>query len=509
MEELADAIEDAQYVNAIASQDDGPKPVLPWEKPTEEELLAWKKVVKGEHAARPRAKGEPFGMEWICQQQIGFFLFSQFIKETYDDYPRINFVEEVLRYQCLQERSVRLEKAVILAHQFLGLYQEKKPIVEEPATTATTTPAAERSNEEDPAAAVAATTEKNNGVAPLSVVAENEEDSPPTVPSSEPRYSWNLPPRTEIEEYDLARGCNMSDGAKVHTSSTLSFTTTKSKRNLMENKTDKAYSEMTRQELDAMFTVNSDYPICSECCIGVKGPVRDEIITTLESCVNLHQMYQIIKRSLSPHESHVTTSHYSRRRSTEHVSSHSHLSHNAEEHDKVAAALEALTNSSHREKRSSVQSQPQPLMSSLDGMNNSNSNNDNNHHISKSDDEEEEKDDGGAPAKRQLTTSQSVMLPPAKPSGKNVSLKFDFFNRSEQVVMESLSRDYWKAFLESPYWTKLQHFLWYQDRRVVPDDFFVMRVLGRGGFGLVTGTCSIDSAAAVAARVREKSLLLL
>jgi hypothetical protein len=29
--------------------------------------------------------------------------------------------------------------------------------------------------------------------------------------------------------------------------------------------------------------------------------------------------------------------------------------------------------------------------------------------------------------------------------------------------------------------------MWHRDRKVADDDFFLMRVLGRGGFGLVTG----------------------
>jgi hypothetical protein len=57
--------------------------------------------------------------------------------------------------------------------------------------------------------------------------------------------------------------------------------------------------------------------------------------------------------------------------------------------------------------------------------------------------------------------------------------------------MESLRRDYWEKFKESEEFARLKNFLWYQDRRVVPEDFFVMRVLGRGGFGLVTGMYSV------------------
>ena len=72
-------------------------------------------------------------------------------------------------------------------------------------------------------------------------------------------------------------------------------------------------------------------------------------------------------------------------------------------------------------------------------------------------------------------------------SGGSSALRSDLFDEADIIVMASLRRDYWRKFLASPEYTKLKNFLWYQDRRVVPDDFFVMRVLGRGGFGLVTG----------------------
>ena len=62
------------------------------------------------------------------------------------------------------------------------------------------------------------------------------------------------------------------------------------------------------------------------------------------------------------------------------------------------------------------------------------------------------------------------------------------FDKAETVVMESLRRDYWNLFLESQEFLKAKQFLWYQDRPVVPEDFYIMRVLGRGGFGLVNGT---------------------
>lgn len=442
MEELADAIEDAQYVNAIASQDDGPKPVLPWEKPTEEELSQWETTVATEHISAPRAKGKPFSMEWICQQQIGFFLFSQYIKETHDDYPRINFVEEVLRYQQLQERSVRLEKAVTIAHDFLGLHQEAQPV---------------ENCDQD---------EEGNPVT----------DSSPSFAV----FSWPPPPRTEIEEYELARGVNQPNGAKVHNSATLSFTTTKSKRNLVDNDS-ASKAETTREELDAMVAVNCDFPICSECCVGVKGPVRKEIIDTLESSGELKQIFRHLEKlrsSSSPlQESPSLFLSPSVVRSPDPSKSSGASSTKELEQERVAAALEALTSGSSNgggERRESLS------RSSF-----AHSNSTTNH---------PPKAKSGLPARSVSADAGITGTADAPAKTRQLSLKSDFFDKAEQVVMESLGREYWNGFVQSEYWFKLKNFLWFQDRRVVPEDFFVMRVLGRGGFGLVTGTLPLEDA---------------
>ena len=71
MEELQDAIEDAQYVNAIATQDDGPRPVVAWEKPTEDQLKHWMAT----------KKPDLNNMDWVLSHAIGFFLFSHYLKK--------------------------------------------------------------------------------------------------------------------------------------------------------------------------------------------------------------------------------------------------------------------------------------------------------------------------------------------------------------------------------------------------------------------------------------------
>jgi hypothetical protein len=82
----------------------------------------------------------------------------------------------------------------------------------------------------------------------------------------------------------------------------------------------------------------------------------------------------------------------------------------------------------------------------------------------------------------------SAMLHSSNSIDLTAVISSDIFDKAEQVILESLKNDYWKSFQESTYHTKLKNFLWFKDRKVVPDDFLTMRVLGRGGFGLVYGT---------------------
>lgn len=132
MEELQDAIEDAQYVNAISTQEDGPRPVVAWEVPSAEELQAWE--------ARNH---DLTSLDWVLGSAIGFFLFSSFIKKGGEvqpqvdpasslnssaplhrprkkDYVRINFCEEILRWKRLQEGRPRVDRARYIADMYLA-----------------------------------------------------------------------------------------------------------------------------------------------------------------------------------------------------------------------------------------------------------------------------------------------------------------------------------------------------------------------------------------------------
>jgi len=85
----------------------------------------------------------------------------------------------------------------------------------------------------------------------------------------------------------------------------------------------------------------------------------------------------------------------------------------------------------------------------------------------------------------------------------------DVFDCIELVVMESLKQDYWKDFLASKEYQRLLHFWWNRDQTVVEEDFYLMRVLGRGGFGLVHACKKGTSGKLFAMKVMNKKRMKL
>jgi hypothetical protein len=425
MEELADAIEDAQYVNAISSQGDGPKPVIPWEKPTYDELVLWEQRVKSEASTFV-----PFSLEWCCQQPIGYFLFSQFIKKRYKDYARINFCEDVLRYRKLQTKQERLDLTVQIARFFLGfeksieIVHAEAPITESISQSDFSVPMPEKRMEGE-----------------IDNLTEESLASPPSV-----KYFWPVPPRTEIKEYDLAR--------PVHGELRPSETTSRvdaldplfgiSKQKMIDTMytSEPCISKMSTDELDALLATGTDYPICSESIIGLKGPLLAEILSIVQANASAVSSPKTFQKSDS--KTFQKSDSMYRRSSSDSLSLHFIDSRN-----------------------------PTSNRSILDMTFTNNSTAITNDFVS----------DNGVPENHNQTAPSSQR----SLDQKVVSLPTDFFDKAEYVIMESLKRQYWSSFVESAYWIKLKHFLWYQDRRVIPEDFFVLRVLGRGGFGLVTG----------------------
>ena len=358
MEELQDAIEDAQYVNAIATQEDGPRPVLPWEVPTEEQLQKWESSLQ-----KQQEQNCPiWDVDSTLSTAIGFFLFSKFVKEKENDYCRINFCEDVIRFKKMRGLP-RLEKM----NSMIKLYLAGPP--------------------------------------------EKDQETGEFV---------DLPPRTDIDEYDLEREIP----------------------NL----------RLTTEQFRLLYKITMDYPTCSESNVGLKGAARSELF--------------LKRRELEDTLENTRTSTLVRYNSEENVTA------------SAAARLEAATPPSSPTRSASptnpttvtppvTPTQPPVRLSA---------------------------------AKTSLLSAKSEMvlhttslrgLTARLRSNSAHRLSRDVFDKAEAIIMESLRRDYWDKFKKSEEFARLKNFLWYQDRRVVPEDFFVMRVLGRGGFGLVTGMYTV------------------
>ena len=68
MEELQDAIEDAQYMNAM--HDELPRPIKAWKHPTAEETAAY---IQNLRVTNPNL----LSMDGMCNGALGFYLFTK------------------------------------------------------------------------------------------------------------------------------------------------------------------------------------------------------------------------------------------------------------------------------------------------------------------------------------------------------------------------------------------------------------------------------------------------
>ena len=376
MEELQDAIEDAQYVSAISSVDDGPRPVLPWDIPEEEELKSWKEGVISKSKTTKDDKDNsttitPFDYEWTLAHALGFFLFSSYLKDSVGDHVEINFMEEVVRWRGTRGRF-RAEKTSFIISNYLA------PLSESDIAAVNIKNAADINRN------TLTTVETGEGDVGATADTSKDENDKPTISTSAKIAHFPLsgPPKTEINEYDLAR-------------EPASFTST---------------------EIQEMRNDSSDP---TKTCIGVGGQVLDTILTKVDKLRKAPGYKSLPDHVQDEAENDVN---------------------NNEEQNGLVQLLESS-------------SEP-------------NGNND-------------------KKKKEPLINSRSL---------RNLSLVSnelpeDLFDKAEAIVAENVRDKHWAGFQKSEYHAKLLNFLWFQDRKVVEEDFFVMRVLGRGGFGLVTGEC--------------------
>jgi len=336
MEELQDAIEDAQYVNAIATQVEGPKPVLSWEIPEEDQLSEWEETKKKDALKDPNGP-EVFGIDWCLQSAIGFFLFSEFLKDTCDDYLRINFIEDVIQWRKMRGTQ-RLDRAKRIVQKYLT----KAPV---------------------------------DSVTGHQIYPEKREIVTNDI--------YRKAPRLEHSGDDLKDFQNKIEPPDPT-------------------------SEPTSN------------------CLGISGPVLDEIANDISRVEMNNDTEEAVSCDL------------------------------VESAELIIATQNLPNRKSIREKYSTL---------------------------------------------KQLTESLKI--------GGDPSILDGLFLKLDVLVVESLQKEYWKEFTESEQFTKLKNFLWFYDRPVIVDDFFSMRVLGRGGFGSVTACKKGTSGKLYAMKVMNKKRIKL
>jgi len=85
--EFWDALEDSQYLEAMASVQDGPRPICQWEIPNQAQLNEWEQQQQRQRhqplQQQQQPLAEPLSLEWYLANPIGLYFFSTFIKEQH------------------------------------------------------------------------------------------------------------------------------------------------------------------------------------------------------------------------------------------------------------------------------------------------------------------------------------------------------------------------------------------------------------------------------------------
>lgn len=102
-------------------------------------------------------------------------------------------------------------------------------------------------------------------------------------------------------------------------------------------------------------------------------------------------------------------------------------------------------------------------------------------------------------------TSSSHGLVSSDAAAKSCPLSL--FDELEACVLYSVEQTHLQAFRASVFHKRLLSFLYLQTKRVFEEDFTVLRVLGRGGFGMVNGCIKRTSASLYAMKVMNKKMI--
>jgi len=506
MEELQDAIEDAHYVNAIANLDDGPRPMIKWLVPSEEELEKWKNEKNSKLIARMNKFGwsylrdyshvcsvdddlffesdrsvqtsptatlkfssidpsldggniEPIeqtstvaisideindidislpcdtlcgdnqldtppleSVEFILSEPLGLYLFSQFLKEKCNDYIQINFVEEIIRYRRVASRRQRMDRGKTIMQRYLCA-----PLIGEE----------EKADSDVEGLKVSAQPEDFTTM--VRRLSNQQEVYRPVKQNSRGK---NIDRHLKKNENDLAGfgKDNADDSNKPKVLYKLPL-----KKEIIEH-------DLNRSRYTSYMISSSDNnPIFS----------RRDFRDTYEDSVDMESVPKIL---FAPREEG---------------------SKNAQITGKIETVVQGANNSCLIGlKGDVVDSIISYFSSSLSKLSQNTSHESG---LIGSDTKSGRKGSLVLSKEQSFSPEAPLKMPKLRRFWSEYSGigSIDVFDLSEQLVVEQLRIKYWKKFLRSELYKKLLNFLWYKDRKVVMEDFFTMRVLGRGGFGLV------------------------
>ncbi|CAK4131196.1 unnamed protein product [Aphanomyces euteiches] len=87
------------------------------------------------------------------------------------------------------------------------------------------------------------------------------------------------------------------------------------------------------------------------------------------------------------------------------------------------------------------------------------------------------------------------------------SLSLKLFDELEACVVSALETGHFSGFKASLFYKRLMHFLFLQQREIGEDDFSLLRVLGRGGFGMVNGAIKRNTGKLYAMKAMNKRII--
>ena len=430
--EFWDALEDSQYLDAVASIQHGPRPICKWEVPTSEQLDEWEQRVRSQSKQEAEENAdkdfvEPLSLDWYVSSPVGFFFFSCFVKD---------FSQERLQETANSPNTENSSSIPATDSRD----DSKEPTRQESNTrerNITSTTAYDDNNEETLLADKFAYTRMNFIEEMLRF---QKQIRTAKSKSKQLKYAQSMLKYLEIPEEDPeTREIIMPRMTEIREASLkIPKTTSRTKLGLS-----------TQVEVETSFALSRDETYKSN-IIGLKGPLLEELVVAIQEWLDNNTRMPVSKGKSMP------------------ILPGSKL----DDSDRSADEDTLHSTEERGDKHEAVQRYSSPDLAL----------------VKKPDSNENDK-----------TLAQSTMLlrrvmtdeaanSRNTSSASRISKMESILLKAQAIIYESLKRDYGNVFLAgSTQYARMRDFLWYQDRRVVYEDFYIMRVLGRGGFGLVSG----------------------